>query len=209
MIDSAMVSPMPSWKPSLTPTETAAAGRGSTSSNRCAPSSWCTVLKLSASSSMHILRRRSPRLVMSQALAWQTTSRSRGRTNIERCQKVSGSGSRPNEVKKFSPYFTSACGVVFLRTSAAATSRLRALPAGATSGQTLPQSCAHILPRRCAGIGPLSGTRAPWVWRSFMRGSSAATCCQRLHLLPQPLDIGGEGIGWHIVLGAPQRPTSL
>ena len=43
---------------------------------------------------------------MSQALAWQTTSRSFGLVNIERSQKVLGSGSNPSEVKKPSPYLT-------------------------------------------------------------------------------------------------------
>ena len=43
---------------------------------------------------------------MSHALAWQTTSRSCGLTNIERSQKVFGSGSKPSELKKPSPYLT-------------------------------------------------------------------------------------------------------
>ncbi len=36
-------------------------------------------------------------LSTSQALAWQTASRSRGLMNCERCQKVSGSGAKPME----------------------------------------------------------------------------------------------------------------
>ena len=55
---------------------------------------------------MHILSRTSSRLSMSQAEAWQTTSRSAGFTNIERFQKVSGSGAKPSEVKNPSPAFT-------------------------------------------------------------------------------------------------------
>ena len=43
---------------------------------------------------------------MSQALAWHTTSRSRGLRNSERSQKVCGSGAKPSEVKKPSPYCT-------------------------------------------------------------------------------------------------------
>ena len=43
---------------------------------------------------------------MSQALAWQTTSRSRGRVNMERSQKVFGSGANPSERKNRSPYCT-------------------------------------------------------------------------------------------------------
>ncbi len=47
---------------------------------------------------------------MCQALAWQTTSRSAGRVSMERCQKVSGSVSRPSEWKKPSPYCTTCFG---------------------------------------------------------------------------------------------------
>ena len=55
---------------------------------------------------MHILMRRSSTWSMSQALAWQTTSRSCGFVNSERSQNVSGSGAKPSEVKKPSPLFT-------------------------------------------------------------------------------------------------------
>jgi len=64
------------------------------------------VSKSSALTSMHILMRRSSGCSTVQALAWQTTSRSRGLTNIERVQKVSGSGAMPSEVKKRSPVST-------------------------------------------------------------------------------------------------------
>ena len=56
------------------------------------------VEKSSAVCSMHILMRTSDSKSMSHALAWQTTSRSRGRTNSERDQKVDGSGANPSEV---------------------------------------------------------------------------------------------------------------
>src|ERR1043166_4194802 len=56
------------------------------------------VRKSSSLISMHILRRRSSEKSISQALAWHTTSRSRGLTNMERCQKDSGSGENPGEV---------------------------------------------------------------------------------------------------------------
>ncbi len=55
---------------------------------------------------MHILMRRSFSWSTSQALAWHTTSRSRGFTKSERFQNVSGSGAKPSDVKKPSPYFT-------------------------------------------------------------------------------------------------------
>ena len=45
---------------------------------------------------------------MSQAEAWQTTSRSRGLVIIERSQNVSGSGAKPSELKKPSPVGPSA-----------------------------------------------------------------------------------------------------
>ena len=46
------------------------------------------VMKSSAVGSMHILMRRSSTLSTSQALAWQTTSRSRGLVNSDRSQNV-------------------------------------------------------------------------------------------------------------------------
>jgi hypothetical protein len=49
---------------------------------------------------MHILMRRSSSSSMFQALAWQTTSRSRGWVNMDRSQNVAGSGSRPSDEKK-------------------------------------------------------------------------------------------------------------
>ncbi len=78
--------------------------------------------KSSALISMHILMRRSSTLSTSHALAWQTTSRSRGRTNSERFQKVSGSGAKPSEVKKPSPYFTMPMASVFFASSSPARS---------------------------------------------------------------------------------------
>ena len=51
---------------------------------------------------MHILIRTSSLASMLQALAWQTTSRSRGFTSSERCQKLSGSVGMPSETKKSS-----------------------------------------------------------------------------------------------------------
>ena len=47
---------------------------------------------------MHILMRTSSVLSMSQALAWHTTSRSRGRVSIERSQNFCGSAGKPIEV---------------------------------------------------------------------------------------------------------------
>ena len=47
---------------------------------------------------MHILMRTSSLSSMSQALAWHTTSRSRGRVSMERSQKVCGSAGKPIEV---------------------------------------------------------------------------------------------------------------
>jgi hypothetical protein len=61
------------------------------------------VMKSSPVGSMHIFTRRSSWSSMSHALAWHTTSRSRGFTSIDRSQKVPGSESSPSEVKKPSP----------------------------------------------------------------------------------------------------------
>jgi hypothetical protein len=92
------------------------------------------VLKSSALTSMHILIRRSSTLSTSHALAWQTTSRSRGLVNIDRSQNVGGSGSRPSEVKNASPVFTIFTASHFLRTMAADTSSDGCPLYGSTSG---------------------------------------------------------------------------
>ena len=56
------------------------------------------VIRSSSVGLMHILIRRSLFIVTSQALAWQTTSRSRGRTKSDRDQNVAGSGANPSDV---------------------------------------------------------------------------------------------------------------
>ena len=67
------------------------------------------------------------------ALAWQTTSRSRGFTKSDRSQNVFGSGSNPSDVKKRSPMRTISSGVTFraLRMSSSDT-RYGPPPGGAT-----------------------------------------------------------------------------
>ena len=62
------------------------------------PSSWWIVIRSSSFGLMHILMRTSSLSSMSQALAWHTTSRSRGCVSIERSQKVCGSAGKPSEV---------------------------------------------------------------------------------------------------------------
>ncbi len=107
---------------------------------------------------------------MSHALAWQTTSRSRGLVSIERVQNVLGSESKPSEVKKPSPKRNIAGTSVPFAFSSCVTSTVGAAFAGDTSGNTLPHSCAHMLPSRCAGIIPSFGTAAsPYCWLSRVR----------------------------------------
>ncbi len=55
------------------------------------------VMKSSLFTLVHILMRTSSLVSMSQAEAWQTTSRSRGLVIWLRVQKVSGSGLKPSE----------------------------------------------------------------------------------------------------------------
>ena len=107
---------------------------------------------------MHIFRRTSLKLSMSHALAWQTTSRSRGFTNSERSQNVLGSGAKPIEVKKPSPYFTMPMGSTFFAFSRSVTSYGCFCCGGATSAKMLPHSCAHGLPSRSARIMPFAST---------------------------------------------------
>jgi hypothetical protein len=63
-----------------------------------------------------------------QALAWQTTSRSRGLVSSERSQKVSGSAGMPSETKKFSAVR------VILSSSQPCSSRARVMSNCATPG---------------------------------------------------------------------------
>ena len=92
------------------------------------------VMKSSSIGRMHILMRRSSDQVTSQALAWQTTSRSRGFVSIERSQNVFGSGSRPSEVKKPSARCTIFTASYLWRFSAAARSVEPTPGYGATTG---------------------------------------------------------------------------
>src|SRR5467141_118888 len=73
---------------------------------------------------MHILIRKSFFESTSQALAWQTTSRSAGLVNNDRSQNVFGSGANPSDVKNPSPYRTIPCASVF-RSWVVALRRLR------------------------------------------------------------------------------------
>ena len=62
------------------------------------------------------------------------------------------------------------------------------------------QSCAHMLPRRCAGIMPLAGsTPAPYLCRELRSHVGVQGEIQRLHLRPEAIDLGGEGVGRHVV----------
>ena len=82
--------------------------------------------------SMHILMRRSSTLSMSQALAWQTTSRSRGLTNSDRSQNVFGSGSKPSDVKNRSAMRTISSASTFLALSRSVSENVRLSFRGAT-----------------------------------------------------------------------------
>ncbi len=55
------------------------------------------VVKFSSFGLMHILVRTSPSMFMSQALAWQTTSRSSGLMNWVRSQYDCGSDGMPSD----------------------------------------------------------------------------------------------------------------
>src|SRR6266851_9458604 len=116
------------------------------------------VIRASSVGLMHILTRRSLLKLGSQALAWQTTSRSKGLVNIERSQKVWGSGSNPSEVKKASPILTIFFESYFCRLISEVTSRVDSPLKGSTRGMMFPHSWAHMFPRRWAGIGPSGGT---------------------------------------------------
>src|SRR5208282_3646001 len=109
---------------------------------------------------MHIFTRRSSKESISQALAWQTTSRSAGLVKSDRSQKVCGSGAKPIEVKKPSPYFTIPFASRFFFLSSSVILTPPPLSSCTPSrSYTLPHSCAQGLPSRCAGIGEIDESR--------------------------------------------------
>ena len=70
----------------------------------------------------------------------------------------------------------------------------------------LSHSCAHMLPRSSAGIGAWSGTRAlPYFAWSFDAHVAVELVVERLHVVPEALDVGLEVGGRHVVAGAPER----
>ena len=60
-------------------------------------------------------------------------------------------------------------GVIFRAFRIASSDTLRPGPGGATMSKTFDQSCAQMLPSRCAGSGPFCGTTSPYFWCSFIR----------------------------------------
>ena len=93
----------------------------------------------------------------------------RGLTNSERSQKVCGSGAKPSEVKKRSPvlhHLERRRSCAASGSSVESSSRDRR-SAARPADRCSPQSCAQMLPSRCAGIGPFAGTTSPYFSRSF------------------------------------------
>ena len=127
-------------------------------------------MKSSVRTWMHIFSRRSSKLSMSHALAWQTTSRSFGFTNSERSQNVFGSGAKPSDSKKPWPYFTMPMASTFFAFSSSVMSYGGFCCGGATMGKMLPHSCAQGLPSRSARILPSASTAVgPYFSTSLVR----------------------------------------
>src|SRR5208283_5827250 len=119
---------------------------------------------------MHILTRKSSLESTSHALAWHTTSRSAGLVKSERSQKVCGSGGKPSDRKKFSPYFTMPRGSVLRSCRIFVRSKLCAGFGESIRSYTLFHSCAQRFPSRCAEIGPFGGTTVlPYFFASWPR----------------------------------------
>src|SRR5271170_4928672 len=94
----------------------------------------------------HTFTRRSSDQVTSEALAWQTTSRSRGRVNCDRSQKLAGKGSKPSEVKKLSPNLTIDFASIFFAARVFETSSEASSLYGSTRSKMSSQLCAHMFP---------------------------------------------------------------
>ena len=127
---------------------------------------------------------------MSQALAWQTTSRSRGFTNSERSQNVFGSGAKPSEVKKPSPYFTMPMGSTFFAFSRSVMSYGCFCCGGAHQRK-------DVAPLLRPGIAQQVGAnhavgvhrRRAILLDQLGAHVGVQRIVERLHLLPQPLDL--------------------
>lgn len=64
-----------------------------------------------------------------------------------------------------------------------------------------------MLPSRCAGIGsPGATTSPPYLLRELRAHMAVEGFVERPHLVPQAVELGGEGVGIHVVLAAPHRP---
>ena len=67
------------------------------------------------------------------------------------------------------------------------------------------QSCAQMLPSRCAGIGPFSGTDVAVLLAQLHPDVGVQLEIERPHLIPQPIELLRERVGRHVVLRAPHR----
>ena len=162
-------------------------------------------MKSSSVTSMHILMRRSSTKSTFHALAWHTTSRSRGLTNSDRSQNVFGSGSNPSEVKKRSP----------MRTISSGSSRLRLQAVGQREGllvvgrrdqridvrPVLLPDVAEQMRRNRAFLG--DDVAVPLA--QLVPDVGVQRKVQRPELLPDAVEVRGKRVGRHVVAAAPHR----
>ena len=174
------------------------------------PSSWWITTKSSPVISMHILMRRSWSWSTSQALAWQTTSRSCGLVKSERSQNVGGIGCEAERGEEAIAVLHHALGVGLLRLE-----QLGQVVAGAAARHAhqvvdvAPLLRPHVAEqvRRDRAVGRhdrravLLQQRAPRV--------RVQRVVERLDLRPQPIDLGRELVRRHVVAGPPQRAEIL
>ena len=76
---------------------------------------------------------------------------------------------------------------------------------GATRSKTLLQSCAQMLPSRCAGNRPVGRHGVAVLLVQLHPHVGVQRHVERPHLLPQPIDFLRELVGRHVVLQPPHR----
>ena len=166
-------------------------------------------MKSSAFSLMHILMRISSLLSMSHAEAWHTTSRSAGLTNIERASRRSPAAARSRARRRNPrPTLTMSSGVLPLcaRSARRCRSRDRRRPRARRADRCCPIPAPTCCRAGRRGSGRSAGcTASPYFSLSLRADVGVERHVERLHFLPQPLGLGGELLGRHVVARAPHR----
>ena len=154
------------------------------------------VTRSSSVGSMHILMRRSSATSRPTRSRGTPTSRSRGRVKQRALPEVRGSGSKPSDVKKLSPIFTIAFASVFFVCERLRDVDRRLSLVGLDEVEdVLPLLRPHVAEQARGDRAGLRGTLSAVALAELARDVAVELVVERLHLLPEPLDVGLELVG--------------